>query len=435
VAGILIGDGAVLTLDGWIEPGYVFIAGETIREIHSGTPSPNLAQQADTLISARHAAVLPGLTNAHTHLSQTLMRGLAAGKPLLRWLKELIWPLQSAMTADDVRLAALLGLAENLRCGATQVVEHHKITATAAHTDAVCEAAQIAGARLTLARAWADRGANAEPPQSILADLERLFEQWQQPAAGLPQIGIANGPLVPWRCSAETLRDTRALARRWGAATHIHVSETREEVQLSIDETGLPPIRWLDSIGVLGPDVQIVHAVWPGEGEIDLLAERAAPVVHCPVSNAVLASGIAPVGAMRRQGIDLRLGTDGPASNDNQDLFGTLKSALGLARLAAADPTALSPSEALAMALAGRTLSPGAPADVIVVDLNTSRAAPVHDLDSALALCASGSDVTTAIVGGRLVVRDGRLQTLDEDALLDECRAAANSLRRRAGLA
>jgi 5-methylthioadenosine/S-adenosylhomocysteine deaminase len=437
MSSILIRDGSVFTAQGWLEPGHVLIAGAAIQTVGPGEPTPDVAAQAETVLSARHMAVLPGLVNAHTHLSQTFMRGLAAGRPLLRWLKELIWPLQAAMSADEMRLAAMLGLVENLRCGVTHVVDHHKITATPAHTDAVLDAARAVGLRLTLARAWADRGANAEAPQSILEDLERLFEMTNVERRMTNDIrhstlDIASGPLTPWRCSAETLRQTHELARRYGGATHIHVSEARDEVEMTLKETGLRPVAWLDALGVLGPDTQIVHAVWVDEAEIELLAQRRALVVHCPVSNAVLGSGAAPIKAMLAGGVNLRLGTDGPASNDTQDLFETIKWAVGLARVSTLDPTALAPADALRMATGGRALADGGPADVILVDLNHSRAMPAHDTGSALALCSHGSDVDTVIVGGRLRMQDKRALAVDEAALLGECRAVVQGLRARA---
>jgi 5-methylthioadenosine/S-adenosylhomocysteine deaminase len=428
---LLIRDGAVLTPDGWLEPGYVLVSGETIEAVGAGDPPPDVAAGAETILTARHRAILPGLVNGHTHLSQTFMRGLAAGRPLLAWLSDVIWPLQQAMTADELHLAALLGLVENLRAGATTVVDHHKVTTTPGHTEAVCRAAQAVGLNLVLARSWADRGKNAEPADSILADLERLLDGWQ----GSPLIQVGNGPLVPWRCSAEMLRRTHALAGRYAAPTHLHVSETDGEVQMTLDETGQRPVAWLDSMGVLGPDTHVVHAVWLDDDEIATLAARGAQVVHCPVSNAVLGSGIAPLAAMQRAGVHLRLGSDGPASNDTQDLFDGMKAALSLARASSRDALCITPQQVLGMATDGRSLQPGAPADVIVVNLNTAHSAPVHDLSSALVLSAHGSDVETVLVRGRILMQDRRVTVLDEAALLDACRAAAHNLRLRAGVA
>jgi len=395
-----------------------------------GDPPEEMRLQADQVLDARHCAVLPGLVNAHTHLSQTFMRGLAGGRPLINWLKEVIWPLQGVISPDEMYLAATLGLVENLRCGATQVIDHHKITATPDQTDAVLRAARDVHLDFILARAWSDRGKNPEPPDQIIADLERLFDQTRDDG----RIQAANGPIALWRCSAGTLRSTRELALKYGAVTHFHVSESQDEVQMSLEEYNLRPVQWLDSIGALGRDTQIVHAVWVDDSEIDLIANSQAPVIHCPVSNAVLGSGIAPVSKMIQRGIEVRLGTDGPASNDSQDLWETLKSVLIFARVSALDPTILPPPQALRLATGGRFLKENEPADIIIVNINHPRAAPVQDIDSALVLCTHGTDVETVILGGEVLMLKGRITILDEDSLLDECQKAVLQLRKRAGL-
>jgi 5-methylthioadenosine/S-adenosylhomocysteine deaminase len=427
---ILIKDGAVRAVEGWLDPGYVWVVGEQIESVEAGDPPPYLLAEAQEVISAPHCAVLPGLVNAHTHLSQTFMRGLAGGRPLLPWLKELIWPLQAALTPDDLGLASLLGLVENLRCGVTELCDHHKVVTTPAHTDAVCSAAKTIGLRVTLARSWADRGVNAESPDAIMTDLQRLFREQHDS----DRLMIANGPIALWRCSAEMLRRTHDLTQEFGSFTHTHVSENQDEVQISLEETGKRPIEWLSSIGVLDPDTQVVHAVWVNDEEIDQLADSGALVVHCPVSNAVLGSGIAPVADFVDHHISMRLGTDGPASNDTQDIWETLKAAICFTRGRTLDATALSPAASLGLALRSNALKPSSQADLIVVNLNRASAMPVHDIDSALALSTNASHVDTVIVGGKLLMRDREVLMLDEAALLDECRHAVGLLRQRAGI-
>ena len=434
MSAILVEHGRMLTDSGWSPPGYLSIRDGRIAALGAG-PAPQELRQGCEILSAQDMAVLPGFTNAHTHLSQTFMRGLTGGRPLLRWLKELIWPLQSAMTLEELRLAALLGLVENLRAGATHVVDHQKITHSLACSQAVCAAGEQVGLRLTLARAWADRGANAENPGDIIRDLSALFEQYGSPQRGEQRIRIASGPLTPWRASGELLQKTHALAERWGSCTHIHVSETQAEVEMTVAESGLRPVLWLEQVGILGPNCQVVHATWLDDREIEVLSARGAPVIHCPISNAVLGSGITRVEDMRRAGVCLRLGTDGPASNDSQDGFDNMKAALMVAHLRQNDPTQLSPGDVLEMAVAGKRLRVGAEADVILVNLLTPWAAPVQNIDSALVLSCHGSDVDTLIANGKILMRGGRLLNLDEGALLRECQQAVVSLRRRAGLA
>ncbi|MFL7839314.1 MAG: amidohydrolase family protein [Candidatus Promineifilaceae bacterium] len=430
MASILVRNGAVLTADGWLEPAYVVVAGERILEVSPGSPPPETVDMAAEVIDATNCAVTPGLINAHTHLSQTFMRGLAEGRRLLTWLKELVWPLQEALTPDDMRLATLLGLVENLHGGVTQVVDHHKVTTTYAHTDVVCETALTTGLKVVIARAWTDVGANAEPVEDILEDLDRLLHRWQ----GNQRLQIANGPLALWRCSADTLRRTHEIAQSYNTFTHFHVAENKDELQMSLQETGRRPVSWLNEIGVLGSDTQLVHAVWVDNQEIDLLAEKEAPVIHCPVSNAVLGSGIAPLAAMLDKGVPVRLGTDGPASNDTQDLWETMKTAVQFGRATTFDATVLPPDSALNLIMTAPFLTAGAPADLILVNLNHPRAVPVHNVPSALMLCTHGSDVRTVIVDGKILLRDGRISSLDEDGLFEESRWAIKRLRERAGI-
>lgn len=427
---ILITDGSLLTNNGWLDPGFLVIVDGKIEALGAGKPHQKIIDRADEIIDARHCAVLPGLNNAHTHLSQTFMRGLAGGRPLINWLKEIIWPLQGAISPEEMYLAALLGLVENLRCGALWVTDHHKITASTAHTDAALKAAKEIGLHFTLARAWSDLGKICETPEGILDELGRLFAQTKEE----DYIQIANGPLALWRCSAETLEATRNLALEHNAATHFHVSESMDEVQMSLDEYGLRPVEWLNSIRVLGADTEIVHAVWVDEAEVDMIAASEALVIHCPVSNAVLGSGVAPVSSMLARGIEVRIGSDGPASNDTQDIWETLKAALSYARATTLDPTVLPPSQALTLATGGKTLKAGVSADLIIVDLNHPRVVPVQDIDSALVLGTHGSDVRTAIVNGQILMRDGQIAVLDETAIYDECRSTIQSLQKRAGI-
>jgi len=265
------------------------------------------------------------------------------------------------MGIEDLALAATLGLVENLHSGVTHVVNHHKITRTKEFTQAICQAVQNVGIRCSIVRAWSDRGVGAENQLSLLDELEELFSTCHNIG---PLVKIANGPLTPWRATDETLQRTHALAQHYNSYTHIHVAETQDEVQMTLDETDLRPIVWLDALGILGEDCQIVHAIWVDEQEINLLRERKSPVIHCPVSNAVLGSGIAPVPLFLEHGIQVCLGTDGSASNDTQDLFETMKMALCLGRAKTLDPTVLPPRQILKMALAGKLIRENQPAEI-----------------------------------------------------------------------
>ena len=240
------------------------------------------------------------------------------------------------------------------------------------------------------------------------------------------------------------MRRTIALARDWGVPTHIHVAETRGEVEMLRAKTGKRHVEWLASLGALGPDLQLVHCVWVDDAELDLIAGSGALVVHCPVSNMYLVSGVAPVHKMLDRSIPVALGTDGPASNNSQDLLETLKIAVLLAKVSSGDTAVLSPMKALRMVTtAGARLLgsedlgrivPGARADLTLVNLNNVRSMPVHRPDSALVYNASGPDVHTVIVDGQVLLDAGRLTTVDKPALLNECRQRASRLLERAGI-
>ena len=445
MSNLLIQNGYVLTMDAQNtihSPGWVWLEDDKIQAIGADQPPANLTPRADRIIDAAHMAVLPGLVNAHTHLSQTFMRGLGDDKPLLAWLKEVMWPLQAAMTPEDVRLASLLGLVENLRCGVTAVGQHHKITTSPEHVNVTAEAGQQVGLRLQLARGWADLGEGGEAPEAIINQVARLRDQWHGAADG--RITVAFGPMVPWRCSDETMRQSVALAREWGLRTHIHVAEARDEIELMRQRNGLRHIEWLEMLGLLGPDVQLVHSVHVTDEELDMIAAYDALVVHCPVSNMYLASGVAPVRKMLDRGITVTLGTDGPASHNSQDLLETMKITALLAKVSTGEAMALLPWDVLGMVtqagarFLGRDdlgqLQPGFQADITLVNLNTTRSMPVHRPESAVVYNASGPDVDTVIVDGQILLDDGRVTMLDEAALLAECRAAAKRLLTRAGI-
>jgi len=440
---ILIQNGAVLTMDEQNtihQPGWVWVENDRIGAIGANQPPVALSARADRTIDATFMATLPGLVNGHTHLSQTFMRGLGDDKTLIEWLKSVMWPLQAAMTPEDVRLASLLGLVENLRCGVTSLVQHHKITDSPEHVDAATEAAGAVGLRLRLARGWVDMGAAAESPESIFNEMKRLRQTWHQTAEG--RITIAFGPMAAWRCSDDAMRQTVALAREWGIPTHLHVAESVDEIELMQQRNGLRHIEWLGALGLLGPDMQLVHCVHVDEREIDLIAESDASVVHCPVSNMYLASGAAPVSKMLAKGISVALGTDGSASHNSQDILETLKSAALLAKVSSGDAMALLPLDALQMVtvagarLMGRDdlgrLIPGAKADITLVNLNTARSMPVHRPESALVYNASGPDAHTVIVDGQILLDAGKVTALDEEALLERARQAAAALLKRA---
>lgn len=446
---ILIENGAVLTVDdaGTLhEPGYVLIEGDTIAAVESGAAPAAVRASAGTVIDATRMAVMPGMVNAHTHLFQTFLRGLADDKPLLDWLAAAIWPVAQALTPEEAYVAAKLGLVENIRSGATAVIDHQYIHTDPFNDDGVCRAAEETGVRFLLARGWTDMGyhpAFMETPDQIMAEMERLYAAWQGRANG--RIRVEFAPLIPWGCSDETMQRTYAQGKAWGVGSMIHIAETRKEVEMNLELRGLRHVEWLAGLGTLGPDVQLVHSVWLDDRELDLLVAHGGVVVHCPVANMYLASGMARVPEMRRRGITVALATDGPGSNNNQDMLEVLKTTALSGKVSTLDAMALLPEDVIWMACRGGSQAFGQPdfigslesgkkADVVLVDLDTPFAMPVHRVPSALVYNVNSGSVDTVIVDGSILMRDKQVLVVDERALLAEARAACDQLFERAGI-
>ncbi len=445
---ILIEGGSVVTVDDDSQvhrKGYVFIEDDLITAVGAGEP-PGQLRKADRAIDATLMAVMPGMINAHTHLFQTFIRGLADDKPLLEWLKAAIWPIARALTHEEAYVAALVGMVENIRGGATSVIDHQYIHTEPGNDDGVCRAADEAGMRFLLARGWADidyHPAFMESPEQIISETTRLREKWQVQGNG--RIRVEFGPLIPWGCTENTMCRTHKLSQKWGAGTHIHVAETKIEVDMNLESRGNRHIEWLAEMGVLGPNMQLVHSIWLDDKEIDLIAQHGAIVVHCPVSNMYLASGVARVPEMLQRGITIALGTDGPGSNNSQDMLEILKTTALLHKVHSLDATILLPEDVLSMACRGGAIAFGMPeqigslevgkkADVVLVDLDTPMAMPVHRVPSALVYNASTRDVDTVIVDGRLLMRHKEIRFLDEKALLARARQTCANLFERAGV-
>jgi 5-methylthioadenosine/S-adenosylhomocysteine deaminase len=446
---ILVENGTIVTLNDKRDvyrQGYLFIQDDIIHAVGEGEP-PAPYDRADVRIDATLMAVMPGMVNAHTHLFQTFLRGLADNQPLLDWLKTAIWPVAQALTQEEAYTAALLGLVENIRGGATAVIDHQYIHTEPGNDDGVCRAAEESGLRFKLARGWTDVGyhpAFMESPARIMSETKRLRDTWQVNGKGRIQVEFA--PLIPWGCSDDTMLRTHQMGRAWGAGMHIHVAEARDEIEMNLAARGSRHIEWLHSLGVLGPKTQLVHSVWLDEREIDLIAQSDAIVVHCPVSNMYLASGIARVPEMRQRGIRVALGTDGPGSNNNQDMFAVLKTTILLHKVNTLDAMVLLPEDVLWMACRDGATAFGMPeaigsleigkkADVVLVDLDSPLMMPVHRVPSALVFNATPRDVDTVIVDGRILMRGKKILFIAEKELLARARKTCADLFQRAGVA
>jgi 5-methylthioadenosine/S-adenosylhomocysteine deaminase len=446
---LLIENGTVVTVndnDQIFSPGYVLIEADRITAVGEGLPSAALRRRAETTLDASLMAVMPGMINAHTHLFQTFLRGLADDKPLLDWLKAAIWPVAQALTKQDAYLAAMLGMVENIRSGCTSVNDHHYIHTEPGCDDGVFQAAEESGIRFMMARGWTDMNyyeAFMEPGDYIVKEMARLREAWHGKHNN--RLRLQFGPLIPWGCSDNTMRRTFQLAKEWGMGTHIHVAESKGEVEIDLEKRGLRHVEWMDSLGVLDSSVQLVHSVWLNDKELEMIARHGAIVVHCPVANMYLASGVARIPEMLKMGITVALGTDGPGSNNSQDMMELLKTTALLHKVSTLDAMILLPEDILRMVCRGGAESFGLPdqigslevgkkADVVLVDLNTPFAMPVHRVPSALVYNINAREVDTVIVNGEILMRNKEILFVDEEALLGEARQVCKHLFKRAGV-
>jgi 5-methylthioadenosine/S-adenosylhomocysteine deaminase len=363
--------------------------------------------------------LMPGLVNAHCHTPMTLLRSTGDGLPLMRWLTEAVWPREGRMGPDDAWWGMALGSIEMLKAGVTTSCEMYLFE------EAVIDAVGRSGARLVMtpgiiAALHADAFGVGSARVDAVVDLHRRHHEPDG------RITVGFGPHSAYDLQIGQVREIAEAARSLDALLHIHLEETRAEREQVIAATGKAATVLLAEHGVLDGRVIAAHGVWLDDTDRALLADAGTAVVHCPQSNLKLGSGIAPIAAHRSAGVRVALGTDGPASNDDLDLWEELKLAPMLARGVAHDPAAMTAVEALELATAaggdalgldvGR-LRPGAWADVVRVDLDQPAFTPGLDEDLVAHLVWAGSSrfVTDVWVAGEQVVAGGRCLTVDED--------------------
>lgn len=363
-------------------------------------------------LELRDHALLPGLVNAHTHAAMTLMRGLADDVPLMQWLQQHIWPVEMReATPSFVYDGTLLACAEMLRGGVTLFNDMYF------HPEATARAAVAAGMRAAIGMIVVDF---PTPYASHPADYLSKGLALRDSLRDQPLLSCCFAPHAPYSVGDQTLTRVATYANELDVPIHMHVHETRDEIERSLAEHGTRPLERLRALGLLGPALLAVHAVHLNATEIERLAEFGCHVAHCPSSNAKLASGMAPVVALERAGVNVALGTDGAASNNRLDLFTEMRQAALLAKASTGDATALAAEEVLRMAtLNGAralgleakvgSLLPGKAADMLAVDFNAPELMPCYDPLSHLVYAAGREHVSHVWVAGELAVEDRML--------------------------
>ena len=383
------------------------------------------------VLDVRGHAVMPGLVHGHLHACQTLFRGRADGLELLDWLRERIWPFEAAHDAGSMRASADLTFAELLRSGATAALDMGSVH----HYDAVFESARDAGFRLVGGKAMMDAGQGVpaglrESTEASLAESLRLLERWHGSEGG--RLRYAFAPRFVLSCTEHLMREVARLAREKGVRIHTHASENPTESDVVRQKTGKDNVEYFHDLGMAGPHVTLAHCVWLTATEHRLLRESGTVVCHCPGSNLKLASGIAKVPELLDEGITVALGADGAPCNNNLDLFTEMRLA-ALLHKPRAGPLAMPPMRVLEMAtlhgaralgLEGEvgSVEVGRRADLTVVDLRGLHTQPGEPDDAdwvtgSLVYAAGARDVRHVLVEGRLLLRDGKLTSLDADAV------------------
>jgi len=388
--------------------------------------------RAKETIDLTHHVVLPGLINMHGHAAMSLFRGLADDLPLMTWLNDHIWPAEGAFVSEAfIADGTQLAMAEMLRTGTTTFSDMYFFpeTVTQLAHDAGMRA-QICFPLLDFPTPW------GSGPDEYLSKGEAFINQWRDDAFIMPAIG----PHAPYTVSDEPLKKAVALSRATGARIQIHLHETAFEVVDAMEKSGRRPTARMAELELLGPNTQCVHMTQIDESDLALLRDTGAHVIHCPESNLKLASGLSPVQKFREAGINVAIGTDGAASNNDLDLFGELNTAAMLAKVVADDAAALSAHEALSMATIqgaralGRdheigSLEAGKLADIIAVDLSDPFLQPIYDPASHLVYSNHGRQVSHSWINGVPQVQEGRLTRIDVPDLMLRVRGWADRIR------
>src|SRR5688572_17718309 len=396
---------------------------------------------ADVVLDADGCAVIPGFIQTHIHLCQTIFRGAADDLSLIDWLKKRVWPMEAAHSASSITASARLGIAELIKGGTTCALTMETVN----HTGEVFKVVEETGFRATVGKCMMDKGDEVpsalreQTAQSIEQSIA-LLDEWHGRAEG--RIRYCFAPRFAISCTRELLEQVARLARERRVMVHTHASENTTECSLVESETGLRNVAYLDSLGLTGPHVALAHCVHLSDDEIDSLERTRTNVVHCPSSNLKLGSGIAPIEKLLDRGVSVSLGADGAACNNRLDMFTEMRTA-ALLQKAMHGPEVLGANRVLrmatidgakAMGLDGvvGSLEAGKRGDVAIVRMSGLHATPAADIVSALVYSAQASDVDTAIIDGRLLMRDRKLLTIDEAETVKTANSEAKELINRA---
>jgi cytosine/adenosine deaminase-related metal-dependent hydrolase len=454
---LLIKHAYIVTMDDHqreIPDGGLFIRDGFIEQVG---PTDQLPIAADEVLDVNGYVLLPGLVNTHHHFYQTLTRAVPAAQDanLFNWLKTL-YPIWARMNPEDIFTSAQTALAELALSGCTTASDHLYLYPNGSKLDDEIAAAREIGVRIQASRGSMSLGESQGglPPDSvvdsadsILKDSQRLIQQYHDSRPGA-MVQIVVAPCSPFTVTGDLMKQSAVLAREYGVHLHTHLAETEDEEQFCLEKFGHRPVGYMQELEWVGDDVWFAHAVWVNDEEIQVFARHNCGVAHCPTSNMRLASGIAPVKEYRAAGVNVGLGVDGSASNDGSHLLAEVRNTMLVARVKEGltgfslsnDPNRklMTAREALYLgtrggaAVVGRndigSLENGKCADFFAIDLNRPEyAGAQHDQVAAVIFCQPVR-VDYTVVGGKFVVKEGQLVTVEEEKLIERHNQAAKRL-------
>lgn len=437
----LIRNAVILTMNARSEvlTGDVLIVDNIIAAI-----GENLDEQADIVIDAGGKVLLPGFVQTHIHLCQTLFRGRADDLALIDWLRQKIWPLEAAHDEDSVYYSALLGIGELIRSGTTTILDME----TVHYTDAAFRAIEESGLRALSGKVMMDHGTEVplalqEQTEASLQQSVDLLEKWH--GSGNGRIQYAFCPRFVVSCTEELLIGVRDLSEQYKVKVHTHASENLDEIALVEAERGMRNVVYLDHIGLAKPNLILAHSIWLNDEEKRIIRDRGVKVTHCPGSNMKLASGIAQIPELLREGIPVGIGADGAPCNNNLDMFQEMRLTAFIQKIQHG-PTVMDARTVLRMATMGGaevlgmeqeigSIEVGKLADLQLLDLEDFHVYPSYDADlfSRVVYAATRGDVDTVFIDGEIVMQGKIVKTIDRKRVLKESDRALKGLLNRIG--
>jgi len=412
--------------------GDLLIENDKIAEIARKDQFSISTKDIEKVIDAENKILMPGLINTHTHVSMNLFRGLADDLALDDWLNNHIWPTEAGLNGEYCYTGALFALIEMIKSGTTTFNDMYFFM------EDVAKAVNESGIRGCLSHGMIDFG-DEEKRENEFKENIKLIKNCNNSAEG--RIKTFFGPHATSTASKELLERVRKEADKYKVGIHIHMNETKKEVDTIIEQQNKRPFEYLEDLGFLASDVIAAHGVWISKEEINIIKKRNVKISHNPCSNMKLSSGISPVQKMISRGICVGIGTDGAASNNNLDMFEEMKFASLLQKVSTMNPEALSSEQSIQMATINGakalnlnkeigSIEVGKKADIILIDTNTINLTPMSDvISSNLVYAANGSNVNTTICNGKILMEDRKLTKLDENKIMERANIAIKELK------